>query len=987
MQQLKHQTLTPQKRICDAVNPPPPTSSSTTTAIFDAISGQRLLSLLKTYDKYKQSKQHQNLDVADGNNSRRNEDHDNDTKTGVVVEEIIGILQQLTIIVQRQGLLRRNSSNISSTATAKQVLDSMSMNKQQQHATSTGKKKRKGNHQTSQQLQLDETMGVGTIDDTTTTNTATTTTADVQLLMMSIIRIIENYHDHDVDRLIYTTTTDLITASCQYNIIQQQSMNANNPIDLCFLAEYELIASSCKSLLSGIEQYIRRQHAASKSATMKGNNEIESRPQPHEVNDYSTVSSFRAVTSMIGLLGNKLFTTRNNSSTNTVTAVLSKLQELAWQTVWNVPHPQQPQMQSALSSGSVSILQTQKAAIILLTTIPYAAATAVAATTASTNFDTGSNAHNNRMNISMSWNQTWVDAISALSYTIQQLPIEKGSSDNKKESADEACTSNMSDFVKQIVVQQWIPSIQNTNNIDEDTRVNHLLQNIQSLVTILMSLLTRESMPSISVGSLNGEINIGNLLTIIETMVSLPSLAESKYYSTKKRLRNESMSTGSGSSFSFSPLCIVTKIALPIRLIGYELFHNAITSLGSMNLLPFVRRIMKIIYQTLLSSSSNTVRHATDPTTMMFGWNNNNNNSKRGERWLHTSIIARTASIQSFQCCIQTFGIESQQLANTNNSSGHKSNSHVESSIRIICATMIEELSLKSSGDSESEWGTWNDRLKLVCTIATSLTACLNCGGSFLTPAIRDLIDMVAATSLSSIVHVHPITAFGEIKCSILQLGMAVLCTPWQDGAASTIATELMSAAQSCVQDSNDTVVSTAVASLNVCSSLHCSRLPPLHIITRPNNFLSDNTSASTAVSAENIEDKLRSTRDEMNRAKAISEDKAKANASKKSKSDPTTNQMHLKKDSTGTATKNYIAVVQSIPKIEDTKVSRIDNSQPVEKTVSQPMPQPDDEISDDPVVAKQSEPSSIISVPNVTTDVDEDFPMIIDCGPDEDDE
>ena len=53
----------------------------------------------------------------------------------------------------------------------------------------------------------------------------------------------------------------------------------------------------------------------------------------------------------------------------------------------------------------------------------------------------------------------------------------------------------------------------------------------------------------------------------------------------------------------------------------------------------------------------------------------------------------------------------------------------------------------------------------------------------------------------------------------------------------------------------------------------------------------------------------------------------------------------------------------------------------------SQPMPQPDDEISDDPVVAKQSEPSSIISVPNVTTDVDEDFPMIIDCGPDEDDE
>ena len=243
---------------------------------------------------------------------------------------------------------------------------------------------------------------------------------------------------------------------------------------------------------------------------------------------------------------------------------------------------------------------------------------------------------------------------------------------------------------------------------------------------------------------------------------------------------------------------------------------------------------------------------------------------------------------------------------------------------------------------------------------------------------------MVAATSLSSIVHAHPITAFGEIKCSILQLGIAVLCTPWQDGAASTIAAEFISAAQSCVQDSNEAVVATAVASLNVCNAIHCSRLPPMQIITRPNNFLSDYASSSTAITAETMEDKLRSTREEVNRAKAISDEKAKANVLKKAKSDRAANQTHLNiAGPTGSAS-NTRAIMQLAPLVDNPKLShgdvRVEQPQLVQQQIADAFP-------GDPFDAKQNESSSFLLDPTPNTDVDEDFPMIVDCGPDEDDE
>ena len=301
---------------------------------------------------------------------------------------------------------------------------------------------------------------------------------------------------------------------------------------------------------------------------------------------------------------------------------------------------------------------------------------------------------------------------------------------------------------------------------------------------------------------------------------------------------------------------------------------------------------------------------------------------------------------------------------------------------------MIEELSLNGSfenNDVVRDWGTWDDHLKLVSAIASCLTVCLNCGGSYLSPTIRDLIDMVTSTSLLSIVHNNPTTAFGEVKTSMIQLGIAVTCTPWQDGAASTIATELISAAQSCAHDSDELVVTAATAALNVCTALHCSRVPPLQIITRSNDFLGENTSSSTVITAGTIEDKLRSTRNELNRLNAISHEKTTASLAKKSKTivPVTSNQVPLEIASNGATTKNSKAIVQPLLMVDDGEMLLAEDS--AEKVVVTSLLS-DDIQESDTVNASKTESSSLLPDPATNAD-DEDFPMIVDCGPDEDDE
>jgi hypothetical protein len=423
-------------------------------------------------------------------------------------------------------------------------------------------------------------------------------------------------------------------------------------------------------------------------------------------------------------------------------------------------------------------------------------------------------------------------------------------------------------------------------------------------------------------------------------------------------LRQESVEGG-----LLSPNSLAGHVAMIIRRSGHELFDTMITSLGSSCLLPYTRRILKIIHHGILTSSSSIVRRVIDPSSVGIL-----DGGKR-DRWLHTSIASRIAAIQSFQYTLLTFGIDAPSLSGAN--SYRSSTRYVERSVSIICGTIIEELSSGCSTVS-MDWGALEDRARLVAAGASCLAACLNSGGSFLSMSIRDLMDIVTKTSLSSILHNQPVSSYGDVKASVINLGIAAMCTPWQDGAASSIHSDLMVVAKSCLHDPNDSVAWAATAALNVGTTLRCPRVPALHVVTRSNHFLGSDQSSNTIIAADTFEDKLQTARAEVEKMKAkVDLDALEMKAPKRAKSIQV--DMVLKESID-------IPVMADIVPPSDIHNTKVDDT--VDQASSITLSQQELLHTCDDMPTDSTEKSS----PLENMD-DDDFPVIVDCGPDEEDE
>jgi hypothetical protein len=911
----------------NSINPPLPTSQQPSSS--DS-TGQRLLSLLK------------NLPVDKSNDSNDTDTNEEDNERNYnKLEEILTIIQGLIVIVQRRGLLRGNIS------LAKQVLDYTTNTSTstgfggggggRKNRNSSSKNKRCSRSNNDLSIQLNDSL----LDNNNNGNsTSGMATLDVQLLMSAIERVMDHqqfYSNNTMYFVLIAATADLVAAASIY-VLQSTSSTPSieNDIDFCFLAEYELLASSGKTLLSNIEKHLRHTILSAKSST-------KDEASNHNIDDDDTTSSTvkyymiascqRTAVSLISLFGTKL---------SRSTSVILGLRDMAWHSIQLLP--------TTIEKNNTFL---QKAATTLIATIPIAGCVGGSS---SSNSNTNAT-HTEKLSApSMLWNQTLLDTVTVLTYTLRYVTpiVDMKYGNNKKLNVD---ITQVSEFVKQIVTDQWIPSIQQSSN--EEMRMNMFLHVIHGLVGIVIALFTRESLgignatATISSCSqlINAEINIDLILSLIEMMLSYTTASENKFYATKKRLRQENITGG-----LLSPNNIVGKVAMSIRILGHELFNVIITSIGSCSLLPYARRIFKISYHAISSSSSTTVRRMIDPTTAILL-------DQKRERWLHTSVIARIEAIQSFQCIVQSFGTDAHSMTG---SIGDQSRNgcDFECSISFICGTMIDELTSTSTSHN-SDWGTMNDRAKLILTITSCLAASLNCGGSFLSPTIRGLVDMVASTSLSCILNNQPITSFAEVKAAILHFGVAAVCTPWQDGATSSIAIELTSAAQISLQATDGIVVTAATMALNVCQGLTCNRVPPLQVVTRSNDFHSNRI--SNVVTSETIEEKIHLSRNEVDKSKIVAViDQTETTESKKPKSD---NKYTVGNSSPVLTTSGVVdAEVTSTPEIQIKSIKKFDIvTVPNNKTQSQ-------------VDTEQD------SKPILDTMDDDGFPMIIDCGPDEDD-
>lgn len=65
----------------------------------------------------------------------------------------------------------------------------------------------------------------------------------------------------------------------------------------------------------------------------------------------------------------------------------------------------------------------------------------------------------------------------------------------------------------------------------------------------------------------------------------------------------------------------------------------------------------------------------------------------------------------------------------------------------------------------------------------------------------------------------------------VLKLGTACLCTPWPDGAMSSIASDLRQVARTLVRDRDGNVATEAAACLRLCDTLSMPRVPALSIV------------------------------------------------------------------------------------------------------------------------------------------------------------
>lgn len=860
--------------------------------------------------------------------------------------EILDHLQNLATRVQRRGLLQGDASLAQRVlvAAASNTNDAAPNSSHQlKKRKNRGEGKRSNSNPRNKLINNELTMvldgkthlisdGAGAL---------ISTTLDVQLLMTALSRILESSKKQqstnesivavDVsldDSLasVVAAAANLLTAAGEY-VKSFPSISSSH--DPCFLAEYELIAASGKSLLTGLAK-----HAMEKLEII----------QKHDMSDdcdgiiaysYMIGACLRAAVSLVSLFGTKL---------SRSTLVITSLRNVAWATL------------TLVDSFAV------EAATLLLATLVWTGCSAV------TNISVQQQQQQITTSPSALWTQSVVDVIGSIAQSIRLVaPIVQERKRKDVENVFSTGSCEVSDFVTETVQNQWLSKINQSSS--ECTRVHIFLQLLHRLVGYMVALLARESVgvtlatrSSQNMQLMGAHIDVDSICNLVETMLSFSAASEAKYYGTKKRLRLEAVDGG-----LLSPVALTGNVALAVRLHGHELLDFTVTALGTATLLPYARRFQKISHNALLTSSSSALRRVLDPSTA-------SKLEGKWQRWLHTSVACRSAAVVSFQHSVAVFGTDPRVAMSSSSLSTRSSAAgSVDRAVALVCGHVIEELSSASTGD----WGSLDERLQLVATCADCLTCTLTTGGEYLPIGSRELIDSVVSTLISASQNAHPMSLFSSFKSSVIHLGIATVCTPWIDGAASSLTGELLIIGRVFQNDRDSAVALVATTALRVCDALDCPRVPALNVVTRPTE---SRLSSSKLNNAEFLVGKLLSAREEILRI--YSNDQSK---NVDDQSNPAKKLMATLADEGHHERDVALPEAETLhPRGEEVDVAKdfhlLPHRQDGEAAVDEKSPIPT--------------PSSSTGIPKVSSDTtvqvkddeDEGFPSIVDCPPDQDD-
>ncbi len=550
------------------------------------------------------------------------------------MEELVELMNSFIALYSRRGLLQGNESK------AGRILSSTTQGKK------SGSSDRKNASKKNNDLQINPPEdGEGHSE----------VPLSEGLIFTALARIFADSKEsvnHTIDcdsAILIALAAELCVAMSQHVQTRKDDGNA------CSMAEYELLAQSGKSILSGLALKIHflelemRKHSSQMGGLAASRLEkclAMSIFLDEDKHVAPILSCLRAACSFVTMFGTKL---------SRSTALLSDLKCIGWQFI---------------SCPEESL---QDAAARLLAALPLAGGT-------------------DRKTTSELWNVGMTNFVAMFNRLIETVaPVVKTHGKEEITLSEDA----------EVVLQRWISFLRQDISGDHD-RVSTFRSLLRGLAISMQHFLYRDCYGHTSGVFLEALIDIEGILELVERFLSYPMSAESLYFRTKKRLRDETVDGG-----LISARIIALEVANEMKRLGHDILDCLISSVGGQALLPFARRIIRMSYASLLTTCSGPVRKAMDPaSSVQF--------EGKKRRWLHLSIPLRTKAVRTIQLVAVAFGSDRTAKVDSSDRSAD-SKSDGELAITLAAGCLIEQIGATDIDQSvEETWGGLDEKVDLM---------------------------------------------------------------------------------------------------------------------------------------------------------------------------------------------------------------------------------------------------------------------------------
>ena len=232
-------------------------------------------------------------------------------------------------------------------------------------------------------------------------------------------------------------------------------------------------------------------------------------------------------------------------------------------------------------------------------------------------------------------------------------------------------------------------------------------------------------------------------------------------------------------------------------------------------------------------------------------------------------------------------------------------------------------------------------------------------------------------------------------KASILRFGISCVSAPCSDGSASTITGIVRQTASYMRFDRDYSVSSMAFTALNICDSMVTFRAPPLVIVKRDKNIDAFSDGMNVLFSKATIEEGIYNSREIMLQRKRETKQKSNENLTKII-GNPVQNAIESLKLDKGEKKEKILTTEESNQENDDAEKLEVETSKPQEfksseerSTKKDTTPLPEYKANEASLIDQMNETktSENTMIDDEGDDSDEDdFPMIVDCDPDDED-